>query len=265
MSDSQHKTVSDVESSQEPQSSSCIEDSPEDALSFWEHLSELRKRLLYSALATIITTIACWSFTGEVFEWITQPYIAFFGDATLIGTGPAEAFLLRLKLSIFCGILLGSPLIFYQLWLFICPGLLEEEKKLALPFVVGSTFLFSLGALFCFSVVLPYALEFFRTQYDSLGTITPTIRISEYLSMFLKAMLGFGLVFQIPILAFFLGKLGLITSSTLIHYGRYAVVAAFIISAILTPPDIVTQFLMAGPLLLLYGLSILIVQWTSHD
>jgi sec-independent protein translocase protein TatC len=265
MSNSQHGTSSDEESWRESESSSEMENSTEDALSFWEHLSELRKRLLYSALATIITTIACWSFTQKVFEWITRPYIAFFGDATLIGTGPAEAFLLRLKLSIFCGILLASPIIFYQLWLFICPGLLEKEKKLALPFVMGSTFLFSLGTLFCFSVVLPYALEFFRTQYDSLGAITPTIRISEYLSMFLKAMLGFGLVFQIPILAFFLGKLGLITSSTLIHYGRYAVVAAFVISAILTPPDIVTQFLMAGPLLLLYGLSILIVRWTSDD
>jgi len=244
--------------------SASLDHEPQD-LSFWDHLAELRKRILYAALAIGGTTIGCWSFSGEVFQWITAPYAAYFGDAELIGTGPAEAFILRLKLSLFCGIIVATPIIFYQLWLFICPGLLEKEKRLALPFVAGSSLLFSLGTAFCFLIVLPYALEFFRAQYESLGTITPTIRISEYLSMFLKAMLGFGLIFQIPILAFFLGKLGLITSATLTSYARYAIVGAFVISAILTPPDILTQFLMAGPLLLLYGVSILIVRWTSDE
>lgn len=232
-------------------------------MDFWDHIAELRKRLIYSIIAIAIGAIAGWYLSENTFSFLAAPFREYFGEAILIGTGPAEAFVLRLKVAVFAGAIFASPVIFYQVWLFIAPGLLEEEKRYALPFVFSASLLFFLGVSFCYGVVLPFALDFFRGQYEVLGDIEPTIRISEYLGLLIKAILGFGVVFETPVLAFFLGKLGIITADTLINAGRYAVIAIFFISALLTPPDVLTQFLMAGPLLILYGCSILIVRWTE--
>ena len=129
---------------------------------------------------------------------------------------------------------------------------------MAIPFVVCSTALFLLGAYFCYSVVLPFAFAFFYEQYQTIG-VTPTIRIKEHISLILKAVLGFGLVFEMPVLAFFLGRFGMVTSRGMLSAFRYAIVAIFLVSALLTPPDVLTQFLMAGPLIILYFLSTLVV------
>ena len=233
-------------------------------MDFWEHIGELRKRLIYSAVAIGIGAIFGWFYSEKLFHILSEPFIAAFPEGELIGTGPAEAFILRLKLAVFSGALLATPVIFAQIWFFIAPGLLENEKKLALPFIVFTTLFFLTGAWFCYAIVLPFALDFFQQQYNKLGVVKPTIRISEYLAVFMKATLGFGLAYETPVFAFILGKLGLITDKTLLSAGRYAIILIFIASAILTPPDILTQFLMAGPLILLYGLSILIVRYTGR-
>jgi sec-independent protein translocase protein TatC len=180
----------------------------------------------------------------------------------LIGTGLAEAFVLKLKVALFAGIVLSSPFLFFQLWLFVAPGLYAAERRLVVPFVASTTSLFLLGVWFCYEWVFPFAFEFFRGEYASIG-VTPTVRISEHLALMIQGLVGFGAVFQLPVLAFFLARLGIIDERTLIGGTRYAIVAIFILSAVLTPPDVLTQFLMAGPLLLLYGISILVVRFTT--
>ncbi len=241
------------------------QDSEHEEMDFWEHVGELRKRLIQGTLAIALAATLGWFISTETFHFLSAPFFNAFPEGQLIGTGPAEAFLLRLKVALFVGVLLASPVLFLQLWLFISPGLLEHEKKFALPFVLVTSSLFLIGVWFCYQIVLPFALDFFQDQYQALNDVTPTIRVSEYLSLLMKAAIGFGVIFETPVLAFILGRLGLITDDTLISAGRYAVIVIFMISAILTPPDILTQFLMAGPLLILYGLSILIVRYTSRE
>ena len=227
-----------------------------------EHLVELRKRLVVSAISITIGAIICFSFSGIIFELLTSSFYHYFPGSLLIGTGPAEAFVLKIKVAFFAGCLLVSPVLFYQLWLFIEPGMYEPEKKMAIPFVASGTFLFLLGVVFCHEAVLPFAFDFFYREYKSIH-VTPTIRVSEHLATLMQALLGFGVVFEMPVLAFFLGRLGVIDHHMLINCGRYAIVIIFIVSAVLTPPDALTQLLMAGPLLLLYGLSILIVKYSA--
>jgi len=238
--------------------------SPASEMDFFEHLSELRRRLLISFLAIGVFAVAGYAFSQQAFFVLSQPFFEAFPDDILIGTGPAEAFLLRIKMSLFLGFLVALPVLFHQLWLFISPGLHSHEKRMAIPFIFITSLLFLTGVWFCYNLVLPFAFEFFRAQYDAIGQVTPTIRVSEYISLLLKALFGFGLIFETPVLAFFLGRLGLIDQKDLIDWGRYAVVIIFLISAILTPPDVITQLLMAIPLMLLYALSILIVKFTHR-
>ncbi len=241
------------------------EDEEGEEMHFLDHLSELRLRLGIIVASISVFAIAAFVYSVELFDVISAPFFAAFADDILIGTGPAEAFILRLKLSALCGTIISIPVIFHQAWLFIAPGLLDHEKKYAMPFVFTTSALFLTGVWFCYKLVLPFAFDFFKDQYLALGHVTPTIKISEYMSLLIKALLGFGVVFETPVLAFLLGRLGLISSALLISGFRYAVVTIFILSAILTPPDILTQFLMAGPLILLYSLSILIVRYTGKN
>ncbi len=228
-----------------------------------EHLGELRNRLVICFIAVTITSIVAYSFTTELFFLLSRPFFDSFPQNLLIGTGPAEAFVLKIKVSVLTGIVLAAPIVFYQLWLFIAPGLYDHEKKLVIPFVAVASGLFAIGIWFCYVAVIPIAFSFFKEQYDSIG-VTPTIRLSEHLSMMATALLSFGAIFELPVVAFFLGRVGIITDDTLISGFRYAVVIIFIISAVLTPPDVISQFLMAVPLLVLYGISILVVRFTGR-
>lgn len=225
------------------------------------HLRELRRRLVWSLIGVVCGAGVAYGFAEQIFDLLCKPYFVAFPGNVLIGTGLAEAFLLKLKVAVFAGIVLASPFLFYQLWLFVAPGLYAAEKRLVAPFVLATTALFLLGVWFCYTWVLPFAFEFFREEYASIG-VTPTVRISEHLALMVQALVGFGAVFQLPVLAFFLARLGVIDEQTLIGGARYAIVAIFVVSAVLTPPDVLTQFLMAGPLILLYGLSILVVKAT---
>jgi sec-independent protein translocase protein TatC len=233
-------------------------------MTIFEHLGELRKRLLISLVAIVAFAILSYSYTSQVFAFLSEPYLSSFKDNLLIGTGPAEAFLLRVKVALFSGAILSAPILFHQLWLFLSPGLYEKERKLFIPFILSATALFLGGVAFCYLVVLPFTFAFFADQYAMIE-ITPTIRISEHLSMMIQALVGFGVVFEMPIVAFLLGRTGLIDHNTLIGGGRYAIVIIFIVSAVLTPPDVLTQLLMAIPLLILYGISIFIVWFAQRS
>jgi sec-independent protein translocase protein TatC len=231
-------------------------------MSLFGHLSELRTRLVKAIIAIILGAIVSYLISGEIFDFLCKPFFSAFHEGALIGTGPADAFILKLKVAAITGIILVSPYIFLQIWLFIAPGLRTHERKMIVPFIFCTSLLFLMGIWFSYKAVLPFAFDFFFEQYGSIK-ITPTIRITEHISFMATTLLSFGLVFEMPVLAYFLGRLGIITSEWLIKSFRMAIVVIFIISAIMTPPDVFTQFLMAGPLLLLYGLSILVVKFSE--
>lgn len=219
------------------------------------HLRELRKRLIISFIVISLGAVASYMYAGELFSILCAPYFEAFPHSPLIGTSPTEAWVLKLKVSVFAGMILTSPILFYQLWLFIAPGLYTHEKKMVLPFIVLSTLLFVGGAYFCYRMVLPLSFAFFHDEFISIG-VTPTIKIGDQISMTITALAGFGVVFELPLLTFFLARVGVIDHTFLIEWFKHAVIIIFVVAAVLTPPDVLTQFLMAGPLLLLYGLSI---------
>lgn len=228
-------------------------------MGFFEHLAELRKCLLIIIAAVAVGSGIAYGYSDSMFGLLTAPFNTGFAGAKLIGTGPGEAFMLKLQVCVFAGLILSSPVIFHQIWLFVAPGLYQHEQRYVLPFVASMSLLFALGVWFCYYAVLPVALDFFHTQYTSIN-LQPTIKISELLSVELQALLGFGVIFELPIFAFFLARIGVLNHQMMLNNTRYAIVIIFIIAAVLTPPDVFSQFLMAGPLLILYGISILIVK-----
>jgi len=173
------------------------------------------------------------------------------------------AFFVALKVSFFAGLLGAMPFILYQFWLFIAPGLYNNEKKMVIPFVAGGSIMFFIGVMFAYYVVTPFGFQFLITFGSFL--YTPFINIEDYVGFFTKIMLGFGVAFELPVFAYFLALLGLVTDRTLKDFFKYAVVIIFVLAALLTPPDILTQLLMAAPLIILYGISILIVRAVNPD
>jgi len=186
---------------------------------------------------------------------------AFNGQITTHQVG--GAFFVALKVSFFAGLLMAMPFILYQIWLFVAPGLYSHEKKMVLPFVIGGSVMFFIGVLFAYYIVTPFGFQFLITFGSFL--YTPLINIEDYVGFFTKIMMGFGIAFELPVFAYFLALLGLVTDRTLKDFFKYAVVLIFILAALLTPPDILTQLLMAAPLVMLYGLSILIVAAVNPD
>jgi sec-independent protein translocase protein TatC len=229
------------------------------------HLEELRWRLIKALGAIGVCFIGCYAFAERLFVLLTQPLLSLnvgHGSESevvhLIGTGVVEAFFTKLKVSFIAAIFVASPVILYQLWQFIAPGLYDSEKRYARPFVFFGTFFFLSGAWFCYALVLPVGYRFFIEQYGTIR-VSPEIRISEYLSFTSRLLLAFGVTFELPVITFFLARLGVVTHTMMLSYLRYAILVIVIVAAVLTPgPDIASQLLMAGPLLLLYGLSIIV-------
>lgn len=221
------------------------------------HLEELRSRIIRAVIGITIAFIVTYNFADSLFAFLTEPLRLQENSALqLIGTGVTEAFFTKLKVSLIAAIFLASPVLFYQVWQFVVPGLYEHERRYALPFVGVATIFFVLGATFCYWIVFPVGYAFFLAEYQTIG-VAPAIRISEYLSFTARMLLAFGITFELPVVTFFLARLGLVTHHTLISYARYAVLFIFIVAAVLTPgPDVASQFLMAGPLLILYVLSV---------
>ena len=227
------------------------------------HIAELRKRLLISILSLGVGFCICFYFSEYLLNWIIAPLI----DILPKGSKPVfvqvgEAFITTLKVSFFGGLILAIPIIFWQLWLFIAPGLYANEKKLIIPFVVGGSLMFILGASFAYYVVFPYGLNYL-INFGNSKNLVALPSIGFYTNFFAKIMIGFGISFELPVISFFLAKLDLITYKTLIQFFRFAMVLIFILAAFLTPPDISTQLLMAIPLIILYGVSIVIVYFTN--
>jgi sec-independent protein translocase protein TatC len=229
-------------------------------LPFTVHLEELRKRLVVCAIAVGIGFLACYAFKDKIFEFIAIPLIASLPEdnSWMIFTGVTEAFFTYLKVSLLAGIFLSLPVLFYQLWAFIAPGLHAQERKTVVPFVIFSTLFFVTGASFGYFVVFPFGFKFL------LGFATDAIRpfpsLKEYLSFATKLLLAFGFVFELPLITFFLARIGLLTHHTLTKNRRYFIVVAFIGSAVLTPPDVVTQLFMAGPLIILFEISVIVAR-----
>jgi sec-independent protein translocase protein TatC len=221
------------------------------------HLEELRWRIVKAAMGVMVAFVGCYWFSDRLFVFLTEPLLGL-GDQhlQLIGTGVTEAFFTRLKVSFIAAIFAASPAIFYQAWRFIEPGLLERERRTAIPFVLAATVFFVSGAAFCYVYVFPVGYAFFLQEYADIG-IAPQIRISEYLSFASRMLLAFGITFELPVVTFFLARVGVVDHRMLLRGTRYAIVVVFIVAAVLTPgPDIASQMLMAAPLLVLYVLSI---------
>ena len=240
-----------------------METDEDSKMSLTEHLVELRKRLTNVLTAVGIGFLACYSFKDYLFAVITKPLTeALPKSSYLIYTGLTQAFFTYMKIAIFSSLVLTSPFIFYQVWKFIAPALLPREKKYVVPFVLSSTLLFAGGVLFGYFVVLPPAFRFFVSFNNEF--LRAMLSFNEYLSLFIKFLLGFGLSFQLPVLVFFLAKLGIVTDRMLSQYRKYAILLMFVAAAILTPsPDAFSQILMAIPLLFLYEVSIFVAKFAA--
>jgi sec-independent protein translocase protein TatC len=222
-----------------------------------EHLEELRWGLLKSALAIVIAACVCYYFSAAVFAFVVAPLKQNLQPGqNLIGTSVTEAFFFEIKIALAAGALVASPVVFYQVWRFIAPGLSGREKKLVLPFVGCATGFFLGGAYFCYRVVLPVAFKYFIEQYDSMG-VNPAIRIGEYFTFVFRMVLAFGVTFELPVFTFFLVRIGVWDYRFMLRSFRYAILVIVIAAAMLTPtPDVINQSLLALPMLVLYVFSI---------
>ncbi len=228
------------------------------------HLEELRWRLAWVLGAVGIAFIACYNYSEVLFEFLARPLLTLpqadgaANPVHMIGTGLVEAFFTKLKVSLIAGLFLASPVVFYQVWKFVAPGLYEKERRYVIPFVIFGTFFFIGGASFCYWLVLPVGYQFFIEQYATIG-VSPEIRIGEYLTFTSHMLLAFGATFELPVVTFFLARVGIVTHQMMISSLRYAILVIFIVAAVLTPtPDAASQLLMACPLVILYVLSIAI-------
>jgi sec-independent protein translocase protein TatC len=228
----------------------------EDKQPFTDHLDELRKRLITCFVAVGIGFLASYAFKEEIFYILVDPLQqAMKNGDTLIYTRLPEAFFTFLKTALISGIILSSPVILYQFWIFIAPGLYNREKKLLVPILFLSTLFFTGGALFGYFIVFPWGFKFFLSFATDNIRAMPSMR--EYLSFAAKLLLAFGIVFELPLVITFLAKLGIVSVDFLKKNRKYAILIFFVGSAMLTPPDVVTQIMMAMPLMLLYEISIL--------
>lgn len=224
-----------------------------------EHLTELRSCLIVSLIAVAICFAGAYSVIEQIGEWFFKPLFDVLPDkSSLIFTSYQEAFFFYLKLALTCGVLLGTPVIFYQIWRFVAPGLYRHEKRVLLPFTVLSAFCFLGGAAFGYLVVFPPAFKFLMGYSNDFLSPMPTVK--EYFSLSLRLLIAFGAIFELPIFMILLAKLGIVDAAFLRKHRKYAFLLSFVIAAILTPtPDVVNQCMMAGPLVILYEVSIVAV------
>lgn len=227
-------------------------------MSFLEHLDELRRRLFISVIALSVVFGVCWFFHKQIYIFLQQPILQFLpeGDKRLSFISLSEPFFLYLKVAFLAAIFFASPIILTQLWFFIAPGLYRREKKYAFPFIIFTTLFFIAGGLFGYYIAFPMVCRFFLTMGAEFKQV---VTIRSYLSLMTNILLGLALVFELPLLIFFLSRLGLVTTQFLIKNFKYAILIIFIIAAIITPtPDVVTQTTFALPMIGLYALGILI-------
>jgi sec-independent protein translocase protein TatC len=231
---------------------------PEGRMTFLEHLDELRKRITHAVVALLGGFLVAFAFIDRIWTFVFARLTAQIPGGKLIFTEPGEAFFLYIKMAAVAGLLIASPYVMYQVWLFIAPGLYANEKKLAVPFVFFATLLFVSGAAFSHYILFPFAWQFFASFSNEFLSFTP--RVEPVWALYVKLLLAMGAVFQLPMLMFVLARFGIVTASFLVKHFKYAVLITFVMSAIITPDgSIVPQVIMAGSMILLYTLGIGVV------
>ena len=228
-----------------------------------DHLIELRSRLVKSMVAILLAFFLCYWQSGNIFQFLVQPLLGVLPEGRgLIYTAPQEAFFTYVKLSLWGAIMLAFPIIASQIWMFVAPGLSKHERKAFLPFLSATPLLFILGATLAYEVVMPLALKFFA--HFETTDIRQETKVADYLSLAMTLIFAFGLAFELPVLLTLMAKVGLISSDTLKSKRRYAIVGIFIVAAVLTPPDMVSQVSLGVPMVLLYEISIFSVKWVER-
>lgn len=232
----------------------------EDKLPIHDHLEELRWRLIKCAIAVAAGFVATYAFKERIFGFLVAPLARVMPEnSRMIYTSLPEAFITYLKVAFFSGLVLATPVIFYQLWKFIMPGLYPNERRYVLPFILVATLFFLGGVSFAYYVVFPYGFMFFLGfQTESISAM-PVMK--EYLGLVMKLMLAFGVTFELPVIMFFLAKMGLVNPQRLKQSRKYAILIVFVLAAILTPPDVFSQIMLAIPLLILYEVSIWVTRF----
>ncbi len=245
-----------------------------DKLPVTAHLSELRGRIIVSLSVVVISSGVCFYFSEYIFSLLILPmssslrlslsYPFIFLEAIknanteLVFIAPAEALWMHFKISLISGIVISSPIVLYEFWEFVAPGLLQKEKKYVFPFIIITMFLFLFGAVFCFMVVLPFAMNFLLNYKTEV--LKPMLSVGRYIDFSLKFIVAFGAIFELPVVLVFLTRMGIVTPKSLAKNRKYAIVLAFVVAAFLTPtPDVFNQSLMALPIVLLYEAGI----WAS--
>jgi sec-independent protein translocase protein TatC len=224
---------------------------------FTSHLAELRSRLIKSTLAVAVAFCACYAFVDNIFALLAAPLRRLqIRGLILIGTTVTEAFFTKMKVSFVAAIIVTAPVWLWQAWQFVAPGLYEHEKRYTRSFVFFGSLFFAAGAAFCYLVVIHFGLSFLLHRYEAIN-IQPLLQVGDYLSLISRFVLAFGIMFELPVLAFFLARVGIVDHRFLIQYSRYALIAIALLAAVLTPPDLVSQVLLMVPLLLLYGVCII--------
>ncbi|MDO9351547.1 MAG: twin-arginine translocase subunit TatC [Deltaproteobacteria bacterium] len=221
------------------------------------HLQELRKRLVLSFIAVAVGFVICYAFSQDLFDILSKPLLKIMpSGSSLIFTSVAEAFFTYMKVAFIAGIILASPFVLFQVWAFVTPGLYRHEKRYVIPFVAAGSFFFALGILFAYFVAIPVGFKFllgYATDF-----IKPMPSMKEYLSFSIKFLLAFGLVFEFPVVLVLLARIGVVDAKTMARHRKYAILLIFIFAAVMTPPDFISQLLMAIPLMGLYELSIIL-------
>jgi sec-independent protein translocase protein TatC len=241
------------------------EKSEEEKLPLTSHLEELKARIIRVLIAIGIGFGICYLFKEWSFTVITKPLAsALPSHSSMIFTGLPEAFFIHMKIAFFASLFLTAPYTLFEIWRFVSPGLYKKEKRLVIPFLFFSTLLFSGGILFGYFIALPPAFRFFVSF--STDFLKPMISFREYLSLTLKFLLAFGLSFEMPIFIFFLAKIGVVNSKMLAKQRRFAILIIFIVAAVFTPsPDVISQILMAVPLLILYEVGIILAKFAKKE
>lgn len=239
---------------------------------FTSHLAELRYRLMWVFGAMAIGTGLCWFFVEDIYGFLVRPLAEAMGtDGTqrLIYTNLTEAFFTYLRVAFFAGVFVTFPVLLVQVWKFVAPGLYQNERRAFLPYLLATPLLFFIGAAMVYFIVIPYAWPFFLSFQSGGGrTVLPIqleARVGDYLDLVMTLIFAFGLCFQLPVILALMGRVGIVTSGALASFRKYAIVIIFCVAAILTPPDVFSQIILAVPLVGLYELSILLVRRTEKQ
>lgn len=239
-------------------------DSPDQEQSFLSHLIELRQRIVRAALAVVIVFLALTPFMKHIFELLSEPMMAALPAGTkLLATGVTTPFLVPLKVTLFASFLLALPYVLYQAWAFIAPGLYQHEKRLVLPLVIASTVLFLLGIAFCYFFVFGVVFKFVNTIAPKSISVAPDIE--NYLNFVITLFLAFGVTFEVPVAVIVLVRMGMVTVEQLKSFRPYFIVGAFVIAAVVTPPDVLSQVMLAVPLVVLYEVGIFVARMVGRQ